>query len=189
MWWEQFEIDLDFAFNAYTHSESRDIHSESMKLRILTKKVNAYFLSTSKAFVMTHMTAISMNITYIHALATFRQEVNRKSPPIISSRRPTRCVQKTERDAIVVKIHEAFFLVVVMIEVEEIITKRKVNAEHPHSYPVTLIDGAIMNVQASYYLGADIWNKLLPHKSTRITSDRNEYKRQKPTCALASLHT
>ena len=52
-----------------------------MKLRILTKKVNADFLSHTKASIMTHMTSIPMSMTYVQALATFRQAVNRKHPP------------------------------------------------------------------------------------------------------------
>ena len=52
-----------------------------MKLRILTKKVNADFLSHSKASILTHMTAVPMSMTYIQVLATFRQMVNMKNPP------------------------------------------------------------------------------------------------------------
>ena len=93
MWWEQFEIDLDLAFNAYSRAEGRDIHSENMKLRIIIKKVTAGFLGTTRAAIMTQMTVIPTNMTYIQALATFRQEVNRKFPPSMSSRRVTRRTQ------------------------------------------------------------------------------------------------
>ena len=71
MWWDEFEVQLNFAFTAYARSEGRDIYSESMKLRILTKKVNADFLSHTKASIMTHMTSVPMNMTYVQALATF----------------------------------------------------------------------------------------------------------------------
>ena len=94
MWWDQFEIDLDFAFNAYSRSEGRDIHSQSMKLRILTKKVNVDFLATTKAAIMTQMITIPMGMTYIQALATFRQEVNHKFAPNMPSGRSTRRVQQ-----------------------------------------------------------------------------------------------
>ena len=191
MWWEQFEIDLDFAFNAYSRSEGRDIHSESMRLRILTKKVNADFLATSKAAIMTQMTAIPMNMTYIQALATFRQEVNRKFPPSISSRRPTRRVQQSERGrgrGRGIRGRGGRFPGRGRGGGRGIHNKRKMNTKHPHSYPVTLIDGTGIDVHASYYFGSEIWNKLPPHEAARITNDRNEYKRQNATRALASLN-
>ena len=188
MWWEQFEIDLDFAFNAYSRAEGHDIHSENMKLRILTKKVTADFLGMTKASIMTQMTAIPMNMTYIQALATFRQEVNRKFPPSMGSRNITRRAQQIQggyrgrgrgfrgrgprgrgrnggRG-----------------------TKRKTNSRHPNSYPVTLTDGTVMDVHASYWFGPEIWNKLPPNEQTRINNDRNEYKRQKSNRNLATLN-
>ena len=68
-----------------------------MQLYILTKKVNIDFLATMKVAIMIQMTTIPMNMTYIQALATFREEVNRKFSPTISSRRPNRRVQRSER--------------------------------------------------------------------------------------------
>ena len=66
--------------------------------------------------------------------------------------------------------------------------KRRNNTKHPHSYPVTLNDGSVIDVHASYYFGPEIWNKLPPHESARITNDLNDYKRQKATRILASLN-
>ena len=191
MWWEQFEIELDFAFNAYSRSEGRDMHSESMKLRILTKKVNADFLATSKAAIMTQMTAIPMNMTYIQALATFRQEVNRKFPPSISSRRPTRRVQQSDRGrgrGRNTRGRGGRYNGRGRDGGRGNNNKRKANAKHPHSYSVTLTDGNIIDVHASYYLGSETWNKLPPHEAARIINDRNEYKRQNATRTLASLN-
>ena len=71
MWWDEFEIQLNFAFNAYAKSEGRTMHSDKMKLRILMKKVNADFLSTIKASISTAMAAIPPNMTYSQAIATF----------------------------------------------------------------------------------------------------------------------
>lgn len=68
-----------------------------MKLRILTKKVTADFLSTTKAAIETQMTAIPMNMTYFQALATYRQAVNLKFPPLMSSAKVTRRQQQVER--------------------------------------------------------------------------------------------
>ena len=191
MWWEQFEIELDFAFNAYSRSEGRDMHSESMRLRILTKKVNADFLATSKAAIMTQMTAIPMNMTYIQALATFRQEVNRKFPPSISSRRPTRRVQQSDRGrgrGRNTRGRGGRYNGRGRDGGRGNNNKRKANAKHPHSYSVTLTDGSIIDVHASYYLGSETWNKLPPQEAARIINDRNEYKRQNATRTLASLN-
>lgn len=38
MWWDEFEMQLNFAFTAYARSEGRYIYSENMKLRVLKKK-------------------------------------------------------------------------------------------------------------------------------------------------------
>ena len=48
MWWTQFKIELNFAFNAYQKKESRVVHSEEIKLRILLQKVKANFPSRAK---------------------------------------------------------------------------------------------------------------------------------------------
>ena len=90
MWWEQFEIDIDFAFNVYSRTEGHNIHSESMKLRILTKKVTTDFISMTKTVIMMQMTDIPTNMTYIQVLPTFRQEVNRKCPSSMGLKNITR---------------------------------------------------------------------------------------------------
>ena len=124
---------------------------------------------------------------YTQALATFRQEVNRKFPPSIRSRRVTRHTQQIqgrycgrgrgsrgrgprgrERNS-----NRGM--------------KRKLNARHPNSYPVTLTDGTVMDLHASYLLGPEVWNKLSPNEMNRIINNRNEYKRQKSGHTLASL--
>ena len=58
MWWEEFERQLSYAFTTYTRKEGCNVHSEEMKLRILTKKINADFLGHIKAAIMVEMTRI-----------------------------------------------------------------------------------------------------------------------------------
>ena len=164
MWWDQFEIDLNFAFNAYSRKEGRDMHTDDMKLRTLNKKVTADFLSLTKSSIKIQMTAIPMNMTYIQALAAYRQEVNLKFPPSMSGGKVTRRTQQiqggyrgrgrgyrgrgarggrgrgrnTSRGG-----------------------KRAANGRHPNSYPVTCTDGTVIDVHASYYFGSDrvvCWN-------------------------------
>ena len=81
MWWDEFKVQLNFAFTAYARSEGRNIHSENMKLCILTKKINDDFLSRTKVSILTHMMSVTMTMTYLQALATFRQAVNQKHLP------------------------------------------------------------------------------------------------------------
>ena len=95
MWWDEFEAQLNFAFTAYARSEGRDIHSENMELRILTKKVNADFLSHTKASILTHMTSVPMTMTYFQALSTFRQKINQKHPP--GTNRSVRRINETSQ--------------------------------------------------------------------------------------------
>ena len=80
MWWDEFE-QLNFAFTAYTRSKGHVIYSENTKLRILTKKVNADFLSHTKSSTLTHTTLVPTTMMFIQALAPFRQAVNQKHLP------------------------------------------------------------------------------------------------------------
>ena len=90
MWWTQFEIELNFAFNAYQKKEGRVVHSEEMKLRILLGKVKADFLNGVKSTINVALAAVPMTMTYSQAIATFRQTVHAKYPPDILPSRPNR---------------------------------------------------------------------------------------------------
>ena len=93
MGWDEFEVQLNFTFMKYTRSKERDVYLNNTKLCILTKHVNAGFLSYTKPSIMTHMTSIPTNMTYIQALATFRQAINRKKLPHMI--RTTGCINET----------------------------------------------------------------------------------------------
>ena len=71
MWWEQCEIDLNFAFEAYVQNIDHQVYSERMKLRTLTKKVNSDFLARQKATIKSAMAASPMIMTYNHAMTFF----------------------------------------------------------------------------------------------------------------------
>ena len=85
MWWEEFEKRLNHAYNVYNKVEGREVHSLPMKLRTLLTKVNADFLGHTKAAIEMEMTRTPITLTYAQALANFRNEVNRKFPPEVSS--------------------------------------------------------------------------------------------------------
>ena len=97
MWWEEFERQLSYAFNTYTRKEGRNVHSEEMKLRILTKKINADFLGHIKAAIMVEMTKTPVTMTFEQALANFRNEVNLKFPPEMSGNTRTRRIHETQQ--------------------------------------------------------------------------------------------
>jgi hypothetical protein len=90
MWWEEFEKQITSAFITYNKREGRVVHSPEMKLRILLHKVTADFLVPVKAGIGIELARIPMTMTYEQALAAFRNEVNRKFPPQMSSTTKTR---------------------------------------------------------------------------------------------------
>ena len=152
-----------------------------MKLRILTKKFTAYFLSNTKVSIKTQMTAIPMNMTYIQALATFRQEVNIKCPPSMTGGNVTRRSQQIQgahhgrgrgyrvrgaggRHGRGVSTGQG--------------TEHKPNGAYPDSYPVTYTDGSITKVHPSFYFDYPEWSKLPESIQVRLTIKRIEYKRQ-----------
>lgn len=98
MWWEEFERQLTSAFTTIDRKEQRQVHSTDMKLRILTKKVNADFLQHIKAAISLEMTRTPMTLTYEQALANFRNEVNRKFAPELGGlARTRRTINETSR--------------------------------------------------------------------------------------------
>ena len=90
MWWDEFERKLTMAFNIYDKKERREVYSDEMKLRILCRKVNADFLDSTRQLVNLDLTRTPVTMTYAQALASFRNEVNRKFPPNISATERTR---------------------------------------------------------------------------------------------------
>jgi hypothetical protein len=85
MWWEEFEKQPTSAFTTYNKREGRVVHSPEMKLRTLLAKVSADFLTHVKASIGIELTRQPITLTYEQALAAFRNEVNRKFPPQMSS--------------------------------------------------------------------------------------------------------
>ena len=85
MWWNEFEKQLTKAFTIYDRKERREVYSDEMRLRTLTRKVNADFLQSTKSALMIELNKTPMTMTYTQALSNFRQEVNIKFPPDLSS--------------------------------------------------------------------------------------------------------
>ena len=85
MWWDEFEKKLTMAFVTYDKREKRQVYSNEMKLRILCQKVNADFLHATRQIINIDLTRTPVTMTYEQALASFRNEVNRKFPPDLTT--------------------------------------------------------------------------------------------------------
>jgi hypothetical protein len=90
MWWKEFEKQLTSAFTIFNRHEGRMVHSEEMRLHILLNKVQADFLVHVKASISIELSRQPVTLIYEQALATFRNEVNRKFPPLMASATRTR---------------------------------------------------------------------------------------------------
>ena len=85
MWWDEFERKLTMSFNMYDKKEKRQVYSDEMKLRILCRKINADFLEPTRQLINVDLTRTPVTMTYAQALASFRNEVNRKFPPSMTT--------------------------------------------------------------------------------------------------------
>lgn len=85
MFWERFEQRLTYAFTTYAKVEGPDVYTQNMKLRTLLHKIKADFLVPTKAGLNIELTKRPMTMTYDRALAIFRNEVNNKNPPQLST--------------------------------------------------------------------------------------------------------
>ena len=94
MWWDEFKIQLNFAWNAYDKKERRQVHSEEMKLRTLQKKIKANFLTSTKAMIDVALAAVPMVTTYDHAIKSYCQVVSAKYPPDLTAAKLTRPIHQ-----------------------------------------------------------------------------------------------
>jgi hypothetical protein len=185
MWWTLFEKLLNEAFTIYNRKEGREVHSEHMKLRILCKKVTADFLPTAKATVQLQLAKDPITITYDEALASFRNQVNLKYPPELSSQSNR---SRTRR-------------------ISEFTTRggrgrgrfgrggrgrhgrgrggrgrgRNSNGRRPRTDTrmVKCTDGTEVESHASFKFSDEVWAVLPEAERNRILQEREEYKRRR----------
>ena len=93
MWWDEFERRLTIYFNMYDKKEKRQVYSDEMKLRILCRKVNADFLEPTRQLINVDLTRTPVTMTFAQAVASFRNEVNRKFPPSMTTERSRRMAE------------------------------------------------------------------------------------------------
>ena len=93
MWWDKLEVYLTDAFNTYDWHETSSVYSDTQKLRMLKSKINAKFIQATKSYINLELSRTLVNLSYDNALATFRNQLNQKYPPELSTynkRRPRR---------------------------------------------------------------------------------------------------
>ena len=96
MWWGEFEWQLTDAFNTYGRHERRNVHSENQKLCILNMKVNADFLQATKVSINLDLSKTPVTLNYDDALTAFKNQVNQKFPPKLSSSNNRRTIRVNE---------------------------------------------------------------------------------------------
>jgi len=185
MWWDEFERQLTYAFTIIDKKEGRQVYSDNMKLRIVTKKVQADFLTSLKAGINIELTKTPITFTYAQALSAFRNEVNRKFPPEMASKNNTRARRINE-------------------------TSRNGGrgggrgrgrggrgnggrgggkTPHPEERKVTGIDGRTIRVHPSYDFPRNIWFNLPDNERKRVTTERANYRNNKRPRNVSEMNT
>jgi uncharacterized membrane protein YgcG len=181
MWWEEFEKQLSMAFTIIERREQRMVYSDQQKLRILSGKITADFLGHIKAAIDIEMTWNPVTMTYVQALANFRNAVNSKFPPEMAEKQRHRRVQETN-------------------------TGRgrgrgggrgrgrgrggrggrgrgggsgNVKRQHPDARTITGNDGNSLQVHPSYGFSSDEWRNIPRNEQDRLRQQRQEYNASK----------
>ena len=175
MWWDEFERQLTQVFVTYNRKENRVVHSESMKLRILLKKVKADFLSNTKATISVELNKSPMTMTYAVAMKSFRDVVNQKFSPDMGGHGRRRHINETDRGR------------------NSYSGKGRVNGgrgkgNKGRSNPkrtrtdsdiITLTDGQKIEYHASFRFPRHIFEKFREEDKDRLRRERTEYKRRR----------
>ena len=178
MWWEEFEKKLTMAFTVHDRRENREVYSNEMKLRLLCKKVTADFLQNTRQIINVELTRIPVTMTYAQALTSFRNEVNQKFPPqMTTQQRYRRNISSTQGRG------------------DRGQSGRgrgrggrgrgrgrgggRGNRRPQGVRYITATDGQTMEVHASYKFSAEDWERLPREEKNRIIEERKAYSAQK----------
>ena len=186
MWWEEFEKRLTHAFTVFDKKEKRTVYSDEMKLRMLTQKINVDFLQHTKASINIELTKSPVTMTYQQALMSFRNEVNRKFPPEMSTNNVrARRVNEVTRGGRSGRGSGRFGQRGGRGRSQYGRggkTGRGPGRGHPDARFITGIDGKTIEVHPAYNFSPLIWNNLPQMEKKRIMQERSDYrsaKRQK----------
>ena len=175
MYWEKFEKQLTHAFTVYAKDKGQNVHSPSMKLRILLNKVKADFLVHVKAGINIELTRIPMTMSYERALAAFRNEVNRKNPLQMSSASTTRDRRK----------------------IREINTDHSsgrgrgrgnwVHKTRSDSSIITLVDGQRVEYHPSFNFPPHVFQKMKRADEDRLVRERAGYRNKHKASEISTV--
>ena len=185
MWWEEFEKQIIKAFTIYERNEGRNVFSDTHKLRILMRKIDADFLSQIKTSINLELTRDPVTITYDQALTTFRNEVNLKFPPQVGNTRRTRRINEIE------SYYDGYHY-------GNNYGRgyggrgrgrggrgrggRNRGRGRGGNYPtrsVQLSDGSHIDVHPAFHFSPEVWDMIPLEERNRIRDERNEHRRRR----------
>ena len=181
MWWGEFEKRMTLAFTAYERHEQREVHSNQMKLQILCSKINADFLQHTKASINMELTKEPITMTYEQALASFRNEVNRKFPPEVNeANRRTRRVNEAMSNHRGRGRGRGFQRNYRPGRGGRSSHRQKRQQHgHPNARTITCNDGSSLEVHASYNFPNDVWSKIPAQERERLKQERRNFNRRR----------
>ena len=78
MWWDEFELRLTNTFANLDKNADRQVHKDTMKIRMLNIKIKADFLSNMKTNIQMEMNEVPCTMNYNNsALANYRNTVKK----------------------------------------------------------------------------------------------------------------
>lgn len=170
MWWDEFEKELEWAFNIYNLREGRTIHSNDMKLRILLKKVKADFLSATRASLNIELSKTPMDLKYEDALASFRNAVNLVHPPEI---------KPIQRNRVRRNVREVGFRSTTKKgrdNIRNVDRNDFIKRKRTDSRIITLKDGKKIEYHASFNFPNKIYQQMKDIDKERLKQERKTYK-------------
>ena len=99
MWWDESERHLTYAFNTYNRHEKLSVHLDNEKKLYVKQKINADFLQATKSSINLELDRTPVNLSYDNAIAAFRNKVNQKYPPELSTSNNIRSRRVNEFDS------------------------------------------------------------------------------------------
>ena len=145
-------------------------------MRKLVSKVNANFLSQTKATIQMELTRQPLVITYDQALANFQNEVNRKFPPELVHNWVQKNINEVKSGqgrggrgggSCGSNAPKGYNRSSVAL------SKRTRN----NSKMITLMDGTVIEVHPSFNFGPAVWNKIKEQDKQDLQDAREAYKK------------
>ena len=156
-----------------------------MKLRILLQKINVDFLQSVKAAMGIELAQIPLTMAYKQALMIFRNEVNSKHPPGMSSNniRSRRINEVNNRGNSPSNFRGrgrgSNNHISNMSNRGGPSKGRGRSRGHPDARFITGTNGRRLEIHASYNFPPDVWNAIPHSERRRINDERQQYRENK----------